>query len=184
MGADAATTRQSSELYLVGRRRIKLPWQGKKAPAWVKQGSALDYTGTRAVIVAGAPSGQFLESASADIKLARPRWSAFNLVSYLGNSLTGASERVTGVWQLTGALWVPAEALRIKVRKPLLDRDPITGVEVSYVRNPGGSVTIREQGELFRIDNTYDRRSGQLIAVRIEVQTGLAVQVTELFAEN
>ncbi len=31
------------------------------------------------------------------------------------------------------------------------------------------------------IDNTYDRRTGQLIAARIETQTGLAVQVTELY---
>ncbi len=184
VGADAATTRQSSELYLLGLRRIKLPWQGKKTPAWVKQGSELDYAGTRSIAVAGVPSGQFPESARADIKLAQPRWSAFNVVSYLGNSLTGASDRVTGVWQLTGALWLPAEALRVTVRKPLLDRDPVTGVEVSYLRNPDRAITIREQGELFRIDNTYDRRTGQLIAVRIEVQTGLAVQVTELFAEN
>ena len=57
----------------------------------------------------------------------------------------------------------------------------MTGVEVAYVRNPDRSITLRETGDLFQIDNTYDRRTGQLIAARIETRTGLAVQVTELY---
>ena len=180
VGADAASVEQSSEIYLLGRRQFRLPWRGSKAPTWVKQGAELEYEGARSLFVAGSPSGQFAESARGAIELAQARWSAFQVTNYLGGAITGASERVTGVNQLSGALWLPAEALKSTVRAGVLDRDPVTGVTVSYVRNPDRSIMIREEGALFRIDNTYDRRTGKLVATRIETQTGLAVQVTEL----
>jgi len=181
VGDDPTTTRQSSEIYLLGRRQLRLPWRGVRAPAWLAPGDVLDYAGTRAVYVAGSPSGEFPESARSSVKLAQGRWSAFAVSSYLAGALTGASDRVTGVNQLSGALWLPAEALKSSVRAGVIDRDPVTGVEVAYVRNPDRSVTLRETGDLFQIDNTYDRRTGQLIAARIETRTGLAVQVTELY---
>lgn len=181
LGADAASPRQSSEIYLLGRRQLRLPWRGARAPAWLKAGARLDYIGTRSVFVAGSPSGQFDESASAAIAIAQGRWSAFALTNYLGEAVTGASERVTGVNQLSGALWLPAEALKNSVRAGVLDRDPVTGLTITYVRNPDRSITLREEGALFRAESTYDRRTGKLTAVRIEVRTGLAVQVTELY---
>lgn len=181
VGDDPATTRQSSELYLLGRRQLRLPWRGVRAPAWLAPGDVLDYAGSRSVYVAGAPSGEFPESARGSVKLAQGRWSAFEVSSYLAGSLTGASARVTGVSQLSGALWLPAAALKTSVRAGVIDRDPVTGVADAYVRNPDRSVTLRETGELFQIDNTYDPRTGQLIAARIETRTGLAVQVTELY---
>ena len=181
VGADAASVEQSSEIYLLGRRQLRLPWHGTKAPTWVKQGAELAYEGARSIFVAGSPSGQFAESARGAIELAQGRWSAVQVTNYLGGAISGASDRVTGVNQLSGALWLPAEALKSTVRAGVLDRDGVTGVTVSYVRNPDRSITIREEGALFRIDNTYDRRTGKLVATRIETQTGLAVQVTELY---
>lgn len=181
VGDDFAAPRQSSEIYLLGRRQIRLPWRATKAPSWVRKGSAIHYDGARSIYVAGSPSSQLPESASVDVKVAQGRWSAFQVTSYLMGTASGVSDRVTGVSQLTGAIWLPAEALRANLRRPLLDRDPITGVEVSYVRNPDQTITISEEGTLFRIDNTYDRRTGKLLATRIEIQTGLAVQVIELF---
>ena len=71
--------------------------------------------------------------------------------------------------------------VREACRDAELDRDPVTGVTIAYVRNPDRSITLHEAGDLFQIDNTYNRRTGQLIAARIETQTGLAVQVTELY---
>ena len=69
------------------------------------------------------------------------------------------------------------------MRRPQLDRDPVTGIVLSYARNADRSITLTEQGDLFRIDNTYDDRTGGLTATRIEIQIGVAVQVTELAAE-
>jgi hypothetical protein len=181
VGADAASVEQSSEIYLLGRRQLRLPWRGTIAPAWVKQNDELAYAGARSIFVAGSPSGQFAESARATVELAQGRWSAFRVTNYLGGAVAGASDRATGVNQLTGALWLPAEALKSTVRAGVLDRDPVTGVAVTYVRNPDRSITLREEGALFRIDNTYDRRTGKLVAARIETQTGLAGQVTELY---
>jgi len=184
VGDDPTTTRQSSEIYLLGRRQLRLPWRGVRAPAWLAPGDVLDYAGTRAVYVTGSPSGAFPESARSSVKQAQGRWSAFEVSSYLGGALTGASDRVTGVNQLSGALWLPTEALKSSVRAGMIDRDPVTGVEVAYVRNPDHTVTLRETSDLFQIDNTYDWRTGQLIAARIETRTGLTVQVTELYLDD
>ena len=180
VGDDFAAPRDSSEIYLLGRRQLRLPWRATKAPSWVRKGSSIDYAGARSIFVAGSPSGQFAEGANVNVKIAQGRWSAFQITSYLAGSVSGVSERVTGVQQLTGALWLPAEAFKANVRRPLLDRDPITGVEISLQRNADGSLTLHEENELFRSDSTYDRRTGKLLAARIEVQTGLAVQITEL----
>ena len=182
VGADPTDTRSSSELYLLSRRLLRLPWRGTKAPAWLAEGDTLDFAGARSIFVAGAPAGQFAEQATVDVALAAPRWSALRVSSSTGGIANGAVDRVTGVAQLSGALWLPAEALRAVVRRPQLDRDPITGVVLSYARNADRSITLTEQGDLFRIDNTYDGRTGQLIGTRSEVQTGLAVQITELAA--
>ena len=183
IGTDPTDTRSSSEMYLLGRRQLRLPWRGTKAPAWLAEGDTLDFAGARSVYVTGSPSGQFAEQASADVEMAEARWSAFRVSSSTAGIANGAVDRVTGVAQLSGALWLPPEALRAVVRRPQLDRDPVTGVVTNYVRNADRSITLTEQGDLFRIDNTYDGRRGALVATRIEVQTGLAVQVTELVAE-
>ena len=131
----------------------------------------------------GGSLGQLAEQASVDVAMAEARWSACRVRSSTAGMANGAVDRVTGVAQLSGALWLPAEALRAVVRRPQLDRDPITGVVTTYARNADRSITLTERGELFRIDNTYDGRSGALVATRIEVQTGLAVQITELAAQ-
>ena len=183
IGADPTDTRSSSEMYLLGRRQLRLPWRGTKAPVWLAEGDTLDFAGARSIYVAGSPSGQFAEQAAVDVAMAEARWSAFRVRSSTAGMANGAVDRVTGVAQLSGALWLPAEALRAVVRRPQLDRDPITGVVTTYARNADRSITLTERGELFRIDNTYDGRSGALVATRIEVQTGLAVQITELAAQ-
>lgn len=183
IGADPTNTRSSSEMYLLGRRQLRLPWRGTKAPAWVGEGDTIDFAGARSIYVADSPSGQFAEQASVDVAMAEARWSAFRVSSSTAGIVNGTVGRVTGVAQLSGALWLPAEALRAVVRRPQLDRDPVTGVVTTYARNADRSITLTEQGDLFRIDNTYDGRRGALVATRIEVRTGLAVQVTELAAE-
>ena len=183
LGDGAGETRSSSEIYLLGRRQLRLPWRGTKAPAWLAEGDALDFAGARSIYVAGSPSGQFAEQATVDVAMAQPRWSALRVESSTAGVPNGAVDRVTGVTQLSGAFWLPAEALRAVVRRQQLDRDPVTGVVTRYARNADRSITLTEQGDLFRIDNTYDGRTGGLVATRIEVQTGLAVQVTELAAE-
>lgn len=44
------------------------------------------------------------------------------------------------------------------------------------------SLTMTEQGDLFRVGNTHETRTGGLVATCIEVRTSLAVQSTELAA--
>ena len=107
------------------------------------------------------------------------RWSTFAASAYLNGAFQGTATRVTGVTQLWGALWLPAEALKAAVRQPLLDRDPITGIEVSY-RKIGNRIVLTEEGPTHTSALTYDGRTGQLIGIQTTVQIGLATQISEL----
>ena len=70
-------------------------------------------------------------------------------------------------------------ALTANVRKPLLDRDPVTGVETSYTRSRG-VVLIEERGPLHYSSWTYDGTTGKLLAVHNEVQIGVGLNITDL----
>lgn len=179
VGEAGDANHSSNELYLVTQRMLNLPWQGKRAPAWVKRGLELPYDGTRSVVVAGSPSGQMMESASATFLTVQPRWSSAAVSSNVAGIDQGTAQRVTGTRQMTGALWLPAEALTAKVRSPLLDKDPITGIETSYART-GGNVVITEKGPLHLATSTYDGVTGKLIASHLDTQIGLALQSVEL----
>jgi len=114
-----------------------------------------------------------------DITTAQPAWTRFDAAAYVGGQYQGQSARVTGIYQLANALWLPATALTASVRKPLLDRDPVTGIETSYAR-ANGVVMIEERGPLHYTAWTYDANTGQLLAVHTEVQIGLGTHMTDL----
>lgn len=169
----------SAESYLVGQRRLKLPWQAKRAQGWVKRGVTLEYEGVRSLAVAGTPSGHFAEAASVEIEHTRPRWSRYTLSSALNSRPQGSSTRVCGLFQLNNLLWLPAEALKATVRQPLLDRDPVTGIETTFTRR-GGNILLEERGPLHYFASTFDGRSGALLQSHLETQIGLGTHVTDL----
>jgi hypothetical protein len=169
----------SAETYLVDMRALKLPWQAKRAPGWVKRGGELEYDGVRSLTIAGAPSGQFPEVVSVAIETARPRWSRYALASYLNGQPQGRSTRVCGIAQLSNALWLPAEALKANVRRPLIDRDPVTGIETYYTRG-NGAVLVEERGPLHYFASTFDGRTGRLLRSHLETQIGVGTNVTDI----
>lgn len=169
----------STETYLVNVRALNLPWQAKRAPGWVQRGGELEYDGVRSLTIAGEPSGQFSEAVSVAIESARPRWSRYAVASYFNGQPQGSSTRVCGIAQLSNALWLPAEALKASVRRPLIDRDPVTGIETYYSRS-SGVVLIEEQGPLHYFASTFDGRTGRLLQSHLETQIGVSTSVTEL----
>ncbi len=117
----------------------------------------------------------FDATSTVDITSAQTLWTRYDAALYLGGLNQGQSTRVTGIYQLSNALWLPAPALTANVRKPLLDRDPVTGVETSYTRSRG-VVLIEERGPLHYSSWTYDGNTGKLLAVHNEVQIGIGAK--------
>ena len=144
VGTDFAADRESSEAYLVQMRTVHLPWQAKRAPTWAKRGLTVAYAGTQKIAIAGEPAALFPEEMTAKIGQAGGRWSTFAASSYLNGAFQGTAKRVTGVTQLWGALWLPAEALKAVVRRPLLDRDP-SPASKSPIARQGTASSLRRK---------------------------------------
>ena len=160
---------QSAQMILLGRRALNVPWRARSAPAWVA-GSALGYAGEIAVLTLGSPTATFPYAILAEPQGQAGRYVEYRVTQYTAGRLSGYTERVTGLAQLFDALWLPAEALG---RRGLLDSDPLTGAQVTIAPGVGGSTVLTESAPVYRTILTYDGRSGQLLSLEEEKNTGL-----------
>lgn len=179
IGGEGAAHKQLADMTLVGARQLKLPWKGRGIPDWAERGTTYRYDGVSAVVIPGTDDVFFATSVEAEIVRAQPRWTSYEAAAYANGQFTGANERVTGVAQLFDAFWLPASALTARIRRPLLDRDPITGAEVTYERT-GDVITLTETGDAYYTMLQYDAETGQLIAMKQESQGGFVTNVVEL----
>lgn len=179
IGGEGAAHKQLADMTLVGARQLKLPWKGRSIPDWAERGLTTRYDGVSTVVIPGTDDVQFATSVETEIARAQPRWTSYKAAAYTAGQFTGVSERVTGVAQLFDAFWLPATALSARVRRPLLDRDPITGAEVTYART-ADVIALTETGDAYYTILHYDARTGQLIAMRQESQNGFVTNVVEL----
>jgi hypothetical protein len=179
IGQETDDQRQLSSMTFVRRRQLKLPWKGRSIPEWAERGLISHYDGVSTVVIPGTDDVLFPTTVETEIVRAGPRWTSNKAAAYTNGQFTGANERVTGVAQLFDAFWLPAAALNARVRRPLLDRDPITGAEVTYERTDD-VITLTETGDAYYTILQYDADTGQLIAMKQESQGGFVTNVVEL----
>lgn len=172
-------TRSEAQQRLAGIRQLKLPWKGKTPPNWVKKGITLDFVGSQTDTLAGTPSIQLPRTYSAAVQQVNKRFTLFTTDVTYNNQAQGSATAVTGVAQMMG-LWLPKEAIKSKGRTGRIDRDPITGVEVSWQRDDNGNIVISEVGPSWESIFTYDGNSGALIVIQISQIVGIGNQVIEL----
>jgi len=172
--------KQLADSTLMGRRQVKLPWRGGSLPDWVREGSSLRYEGTYSVGVAGSPAVSFPYSVEATVKRTGQGWSEFEVSDYVSGRLNGSSSRVSGVAQTGDAFWLPEEALRALRDGQRLDRDPVTGAEVTVSRGESGTITLTETGATYTIALTYDESDGALLAMEQQVSSGFATTAIQL----
>lgn len=172
-------TRSEAQQRLAGVRQLKFPWKGKTPPNWVKKGVTLDYVGWQSDALAGVDPIQLPRTYSASVQEIGKRFTIFTTSASYNNQPQGTSPSVTGVAHLTG-LWLSKEALKSKTRSGRIDRDPITGVEVSWRRAGSEKIVVSEVGPSWQSTFTYDGSSGVLVVIQISQLIGLSTQVIEL----
>jgi hypothetical protein len=108
------------------------------------------------------------------------RWAMANYTAYVSGVYSSEQVVATGVGQFYGGLWLPAEALRARIPRSRLDRDPITGAEITWQRGPGGILVLTERGAAYETSLSYNGSDGALLGIVQTTQGAVATIVTEL----
>lgn len=161
---DAEEPTQLTQALLVNQRQLRLPWHGSRTPAWVKPGEALHYTGSFTALLADGSTTTLPYHLTAAITQRDQRWSIAHLAAFSNGVSAGEQVAISGVGQLFGGLWLPAEALHAKPTHVRLDRDPVTGAQITWQQGTEQTLLLTERGDAFETVMVYDSQSGLLIA--------------------
>jgi len=172
--------RQLADSTLVERRQIAVPWEGGSLPGWVREGLHLRYRGSYSVWTIGSPAASLPYSTSVEVKRVGSNWCEYEVTDYLSGRRNTTARRVSGAAQISGAFWLPAEAIKALRAGRTLDDDPVTGAKTGASRGHRGTVVITESGEAYRTVLTYDERDGRLLRIEQQTNTGIATILIEL----
>lgn len=161
---------QLTQALLVNQRQLRLPWHGSRTPTWVKAGDALHYTGSFTALIADGSTTTLPYRLTAAITQRDQRWSIARLAAFSNGVSAGEQVAISGVGQLFGGLWLPAEALRIRPTRTRLDRDPITGAQITWRQGEDRTLILTERGDAFETVMVYDDHSGVLIAYQQTIE--------------
>ncbi len=142
-------------------RKVQIPWQSCPAPSWLKDGYEITYEGQDQLAIPGTPSGTLPVSVQIQVTSVERKAVLARLIKYLQGAFNAATTVVSGPFQLTDALWLPAEAIA-SLKVGLIDQDPITGIDTSVVYNGEDGVKIQQKGQGYLKVLGYDRKSGWL----------------------
>lgn len=177
-GAGATTI---ATVVLRDLRHVNLPWADQRAPQWLRDGQRFVYSGTtRNSLVEG--TAWRTEFAVAPLRRFGPAVLAqvTSAVDYgAGQAAPIEGSRVYGPGTF-GGLWLDPSKLQRLQAGAVLDRDPTTGWQLSFVGSDGRHATIGEQGPLDQQTYTYDLQSGMLVATSSRQQQGPATIAVDL----
>jgi hypothetical protein len=106
------------------------------------------------------------------------RWTVFQMSSQMQSQLPDKSFRATGLTQLIDALWLPPEALSRIRNGQVLDRDPVTGAQITATRS-NGAIVLTEKGRGYTTVVTYDSSDGTMVGMQQTMPTGPGtIQIT------
>lgn len=155
---------QLAQMLLVNQRQLRLPWQGSRIPTWVKVSNKLQYTGRFTSLIADGTTTTLPYDLSVVTVQRDKRWSIAHLAAFSNGVSAGEQVTISGVGQLFGGLWLPREALRANPTRTRLDREPVTGAEITWQRGADRAIILTERGDAFETVLVYDSRSGVLLA--------------------
>jgi len=179
IGRDTDARKLLADITLINQRQLSLPWQAASVPAWVAAGARLRYEGSYTPLVMGSPATSFSYAASVEIVRSYPRWCEYVVTDYLAGRMNTTAKRISGVAQFSDALWLPREALQALREGQVLDRDPVTGAEITVSRSVQGALLLTESGSAYRVALTYGS-DGALLSLEQEINTGIAGSVAKL----
>lgn len=177
-------TRSEAQMRLASQRQLKLPWQGRTMPTWLKAGHNFSYAGGETTLISGGYPLTLPSALTVALQQVGKRYTTATVTTYANNIASASTLQVSGMAQIVGSIWLPPEALSNKLRTGRIDRDPLTGVEVSWQRNGNGNVIITETASGWTSLLTYDSRSGALLAFQNTRHVGVATLITKLVLEK
>ena len=159
-------------------RTVSLPWTGQSAPQWLQPGKQLDYAGTYGNSLMAGTMAPWRYGMSVLVDKRQGDCTIAKLTTRLDYG-TGQPQETPGfVVMGPGAVanvFLDPRAVQKLQRGQVLDRDPVTGRQVSFVGSDGRTATILEQGPVDQQSFTYDLQSGVLVATSQRQQQGPAV---------
>jgi hypothetical protein len=175
-----------TETVFVQARVPNVPWAVEPAPEWVGRYSFFKYEGIGTLFVPGSPPLSANVATTLRRLYAGNNWVRYEQTQMQGGQI-GQNIRVVGSGQF-GGLWVSPNALGRLRSGQTLDVDPVTRVTVFVSQiarrvEGGESITISEINDAHRLDSTYDRATGILIAVNQVnnvMHTEIRLQLTHL----
>lgn len=178
-GAGATTI---ATVMLRDLRQVTLPWTGQRAPKWLQDGQRFVYSGTmRNSLTEGlAPwRYEFAVQVQRRFGIAALAKVATNVDYGAGPGAPIEGNRVFGPGGFAG-LWLDPSKLEGLQAGAVLDRDPTTGWQLTFVGSDGRNATIAEQGPLDQQSYTFALQSGMLVATSSRQQQGPATIAIDL----
>ena len=158
-------------------RMVTLPWTGQQAPQWLAVGKQLEYAGTCSNSLAEGTLAPWRYGVSLAIEKRTGQCTFAKLVTRLdygtGQPQANEGAMVYGPGSFANLFLDPRSLQRLQPGQ-VLDRDPVTGRQLSFVGSDGRTATIQAQGPLDQQSFTYDLQSGALVASVQQQQQGPA----------
>ena len=128
-----------------GMRTVSFPWQGDRAPNWVRPEARLQYTGTD-TFASGTGIGDVSYVVQDDITIteATARWSLFSLSRTHSAEAPLTVRSATGTAQVLTAIWLPrsAASAALSTAPTLIDEDPITRERIYASASVDGGIRV------------------------------------------
>ncbi len=151
-------------------RRVRYPWAGTDAPAWLAQRTGLQYQGNCVLCIPSTNPFPMPMSVAFSFLQKEARWARLMQRSVMqvpspipGQNTPTDSEQVAGPGQF-GAIWIHPAALRTLRTGQTLDQDTIVQTRVAVTRADGGIVQITEAGKMHTTTCQYDTNTGVMSA--------------------
>jgi hypothetical protein len=163
---------------LAGVRQTSLPGPGSVYPDTVRGLRALNYSGSRGVIMQGTQVPATPLQIRHDITGGGP--SHLNTrTSMSGVTGSGTRERVFPAGVI-GSLWMSPDVLARYGANQTIDQDPVTGVQAVSLGRQGNLAYVALQTRLARQTFGYDLRNGMLSQAEQRTQVGVATDVLQI----
>lgn len=154
-------------------RKVRYPWAGTDAPAWVAGSNGLQYQGQSVLAIPGTDPFPMPLSVQVQFLQKQSRWARYvqrNLLQVPSpvptQNTPSQVEQVAGP-SMYGAIWIHPNALRNLQTGQSIDQDKIVQTRVAVTRADAGVVQITETGQMHTITCQYNTSNGLLTGMDI-----------------
>lgn len=150
------------QLRYLGTRQIDWPGLDGRMPEWARPGRTMTYRGHDYIVVGGQATSAGERATRYHIAHAGRTMLLGTLRALTGHATDDARAMGGGVAGYLGSFILPEGAWDQMRRGQVIDRDPVTGVEIVVADKTADTVTIEQRHPSFRHRRVFDRQ-GRLV---------------------